>query len=99
MAIGFFRDPAKNPHDERIRTTGEPWMTGAGEWLETAREERWGILVDLLFAIVWVTVVDLLFSALEGPTWAYYLLMLTGIAAYFAFVWNLELARAWYNSN
>jgi hypothetical protein len=30
-------------------------MTGAGEWLRTAREERWGILTDLAFAVVWVT--------------------------------------------
>lgn len=73
-------------------------MTSPGEWLETAREERWGILVDLAFAIVWVTAVDSLFQAVEGPTWAYYLLMCTGIVAYFAFVWNLELAREWRGS-
>ncbi|MFC7214075.1 hypothetical protein ACFQO4_08285 [Saliphagus sp. GCM10025334] len=69
-----------------------------GAWLETAREERWGMLVDLLFAIIWVTIVELIFSALEGPTWAYYALMLAGIVAYFAFVWNLELAREWSGS-
>lgn len=70
-----------------------------GEWLETAREERWGMLVDLAFAICWVTAVDLLFRAVEGPTWAYYLLMVTGVVAYFAFVWNLELAREWYGDD
>lgn len=73
-------------------------MTNVGEWLETAREERWGILVDLMFAIVWVTVVELLFQFVEGPTWAYYLMMFMGIVAYFAFVWNLELARKWSGS-
>ncbi|WP_436347630.1 hypothetical protein [Natronorubrum sp. FCH18a] len=70
-------------------------MSGIGEWLETAREQRWGILTDLAFAIVWVTLVDLLFRLVEGPTWAYYLMMLAGVAAYYAFVWNLDLAREW----
>lgn len=73
-------------------------MRNPSEWLETAREERWGILVDLAFAIIWVTLVDLLFQVVEGPTWAYYLLMLTGIVVYFAFAWNLELAREWRDS-
>lgn len=70
-------------------------MSGIGEWLETAREQRWGILTDLAFAIVWVTLVDLLFQLIEGPTWAYYLMMLAGVVAYYAFVWNLDLAREW----
>ncbi|MFC6718563.1 hypothetical protein ACFQGT_01190 [Natrialbaceae archaeon GCM10025810] len=73
-------------------------MSGVGEWLETAREERWGVLVDLLFAIVWVTLVDLLFEVVPGPTWAYYLMMFMGVVAYFAFVWNMDLARKWSQS-
>lgn len=68
-------------------------MTGLREWIETAREEKWGLFVDLVFAIVWVTMVEILFQYLDGPTWAYYLLMVSGIVAYFALFWNLELAR------
>ncbi|KDE60364.1 hypothetical protein EL22_00135 [Halostagnicola sp. A56] len=67
-------------------------MTGAGEWLRTAREQRWGILTDLAFAVVWVTLVEVVAYFLEPPTWVYYMLMLAGIVAYFGFVWNVELA-------
>lgn len=69
-------------------------MTGVREWLETAREERWGILTDLAFAVVWVTVVDLLFRVLDGPDWAYYMFMLAGIAAYFGLIWSFKLATS-----
>ncbi|WP_265111262.1 hypothetical protein [Halosolutus halophilus] len=67
-------------------------MSGVREWLQTAREERWGILTDLAFAIVWVTMVEVIDYLLETPTWVYYMLMLAGILAYFGFVWNFELA-------
>ncbi|MFC4249353.1 hypothetical protein ACFOZ7_20880 [Natribaculum luteum] len=67
-------------------------MTGVREWLQTAREERWGILTDLAFAIVWVTMVEIVDYLLGTPTWVYYMLMLAGIVAYFGFVWNFELA-------
>lgn len=73
-------------------------MTGVREWVETAREERWGILVDLLFAIAWVTLVDVLFQVVQGPTWAYYMMMLTGVVVYFALFWNFELAESAYES-
>ncbi|WP_049889127.1 hypothetical protein [Natronolimnohabitans innermongolicus] len=66
-------------------------MTSPHEWLQQAREERWGLLVDLVFAIAWVTFVDLLFRVLEGPDWAYYMFMLLGIVAYFVFFASLEL--------
>lgn len=68
-------------------------MTGVREWIERARSERWGILIDLLFAILWVTAVDVFFQFVDGPTWAYYLFMLTGIAVYFGLLWNFELAH------
>lgn len=67
-------------------------MTGAGEWLRTARQERWGMLTDLAFAIVWVTIVETVNYLLEPPTLVYYMLMLAGIVAYFGFIWNFELA-------
>ncbi|MFU8867405.1 hypothetical protein [Natronococcus sp.] len=68
-------------------------MTNFGEWLENAREQRWGIFVDLVFAVSWVTMVEIIFRVLEGPTWAYYMFMLAGIVAYFGFVTSLETAR------
>ncbi|WP_049910725.1 hypothetical protein [Natrinema gari] len=67
-------------------------MTRVREWITTAREERWGMLTDLAFAVVWVTVVELVTYLLSPPTWVYYTLMLAGIVAYFGFVWNFELA-------
>ena len=69
-------------------------MSGVREWLETAREERWGLLADLAFAVIWVTVVDVIFRVLEGPDWAYYMFMLAGIVAYFGFFASLKLARS-----
>jgi len=69
-------------------------MNRLGEWVRTAREDRWGLLLDLAFAIGWVTAVDLLFRVLDGPTWAYYMFMLAGIVAYFGFVTSLELATS-----
>lgn len=67
-------------------------MTGVREWLQTAREERWGILTDLAFAVVWVTIVEAINYLLGPPTLVYYMLMLAGVVAYFGFVWNFELA-------
>ncbi|AEH37159.1 hypothetical protein [Halopiger xanaduensis] len=67
-------------------------MSGVREWLQTAREERWGILTDLAFAVVWVTIVETINYLLGPPTLVYYTLMLAGIVAYFGFVWNFELA-------
>ena len=57
------------------------------------REHGPGMLTDLAFAVVWVTVVSLLFEAVDGPRWAYYLFMFAGVVAYFGFFWSLELAR------
>ncbi|WIV67922.1 hypothetical protein [Natrialbaceae archaeon AArc-T1-2] len=69
-------------------------MTTVREWIATAREEKWGIFVDLVFAIVWVTMVEIIFQVLDGPTWAYYAMMVAGIVAYFGLFWNLELAKS-----
>ncbi|WP_222919444.1 hypothetical protein [Natrinema sp. SYSU A 869] len=67
-------------------------MTGVREWIATAREERWGMLTDLVFAILWVTAVDIVFRVLEGPDWAYYMFMLAGVVAYFGLLWSYDLA-------
>lgn len=69
-------------------------MTDVREWIATAREERWGILTDLAFAVVWVTLVELINYFLKPPTTVYYLLMLAGIVAYFGFLWNFDLATS-----
>ncbi len=69
-------------------------MSGVREWVESARADKWGVLVDLLFAVVWVTMVDLLFQVIDGPTYAYWMLMLAGIVAYFGFFASLEVATS-----
>ena len=58
------------------------------------REHRSGMVSDLLFALVWVTLVEVFFSVVDGPQWAYYMFMLAGIVAYFGFFWSLDQARA-----
>ncbi|MFC4986601.1 hypothetical protein [Saliphagus infecundisoli] len=70
-------------------------MTTLRERLETVREQRWGMAADLAFAVVWVTMVEVLFTVADGPTWAYYACMFAGVVAYFGFVWNTELAVGW----
>ena len=58
------------------------------------REHRSGMMSDLVFALVWVTIVEVFFNFVDGPQWAYYMFMLAGIVAYFGFFWSLELAKA-----
>lgn len=63
--------------------------------VEHVRENRTGMVHDLLFAVAWVALVSFLFDFvfLSAPTWAYYMFMLAGIPAYFAFFISLEMAR------
>ena len=51
------------------------------------------MLVDLVFALAWVTVVSLLFDLLGAPQWTTYLAMASGVAAYYGFFWSLDTAR------
>ncbi|WP_254272366.1 hypothetical protein [Haloarcula marina] len=72
-------------------------MTAKG-LLETVgdhvREHRSGMLVDLVFAFAWVTVVTVVFDLFAGaPEWLYYLTMLGGVVAYFGFFASLEAVR------
>lgn len=60
---------------------------------EYVREHRHGMLTDLLFALVWVTLVNVFFRLVDGPMWAYYLFLAAGVLAYFGFVASLEAAR------
>lgn len=60
---------------------------------EHVEENQWGMLVDLVFAILWVTVVTVIFDVLDGPQWIYYLTMAAGVVAYYGFFTSLEGAR------
>ena len=55
-------------------------------------ENRRGMVGDLVFALVWVTVVNAFFRLVDGPDWAYYMLMVAGVVAYFGFVYSVQLA-------
>jgi hypothetical protein len=56
-------------------------------------EHRSGMLIDLVFACSWVTMVTVLFGVLDGPQWAYYLCMLAGVVAYYGFFTSLAIVR------
>lgn len=60
---------------------------------EHVREHRSGMLVDLVFAVAWVTAVSVVFDLLGAPEWAHYLAMAGGVVAYYGFFWSLEAAR------
>jgi hypothetical protein len=60
---------------------------------EHISEHHSGMLIDLVFACSWVTMVTILFSVLDGPQWAYYLCMLAGVIAYFGFFTSLAIVR------
>ncbi|MFC7167406.1 hypothetical protein [Halospeciosus flavus] len=66
--------------------------------IETVREHvgehRSGLLADLVFALAWVTFVNVFFDVVSGPQWAYYLFMAAGVVAYFGFFASLKAARA-----
>lgn len=57
------------------------------------REHRTGMIADFVFALLWVTLVSLIFEVVDGPQWAYYLLMLSGVVAYYGFFASLAAAR------
>ncbi len=67
-------------------------MTTLDRLVEYVRTHRWGMVNDLLFALVWVGLISVVFTLVDGPQWAYYLLMLTGIPAYFGFLYSWKLA-------
>jgi len=61
-----------------------------GEYLD---DHGHGMVYDLVFAVVWVTAVTVLHGALQGPQWAYYLLLIAGVPAYFVFHASLAVAK------
>ncbi len=61
---------------------------------EYVSEHGQGMVTDLVFAVVWVTVVTGIHRAAAGPEWAYYLLLLAGVPAYFVFHASLSVAMA-----
>ncbi|MFC7026532.1 hypothetical protein ACFQJ5_01315 [Halomicroarcula sp. GCM10025324] len=59
------------------------------------QEHRSGMVVDMVFAIAWVTVVTVVLDVLMGaPQWLYYLTLLGGIVAYYGFFWTLDAVTA-----
>ncbi|THE62966.1 hypothetical protein D8Y22_21185 [Salinadaptatus halalkaliphilus] len=62
---------------------------------EHVRDNRGGMLYDLMFAVVWVGLVSFLFDVVftDAPRWAFYMFMLAGIPAYFGFFISLEIAK------
>lgn len=68
-------------------------MSIIDEVREHVREHRSGMVADLVFAVVWVAMVSVLFDLVDGPRWAYYLLMFGGVVAYFGFFASLKVAR------
>jgi hypothetical protein len=62
---------------------------------EHTRDNKRGMLHDLMFAVVWVGFVSILFDFIfvSAPTWAYYLFMIAGIPAYFGFFFSLDQAK------
>lgn len=55
-------------------------------------ENRRGMVGDLVFALVWVTIVNAFFRLVDGPDWAYYMMMVAGVVAYFGFIYSVQLA-------
>ncbi|WP_336037162.1 hypothetical protein [Halobacterium yunchengense] len=60
---------------------------------EHVAEQHDGMLFDAVFAVGWVTVVSLLFEALDAPALVYYGALASGVVAYFGFVYSLQVAR------
>lgn len=68
-------------------------MTIIDKVRDSIREHRSGMVMDLVFAVVWVTLVSIIFDLVDGPQWAYYLFMFAGVVAYFGFFASLDAAR------
>jgi hypothetical protein len=51
------------------------------------------MFTDLVFAVAWVTLVNVIFRVVDGPTWAYYMFMFAGVLAYYGFVFSLRTAE------
>lgn len=68
-------------------------MTGIDKIRDYVRENRSGMVVDLVFAVVWVTLVNVIFDVVQGPRWAYYLFMFAGVIAYLGFFSSLDAVR------
>ena len=65
-------------------------MGGLDAIRDHVREHKWGMLTDLAFAVVWVTIVSVFFDLVDGPRWAYYMFMLSGIVAYYGFMASVD---------
>ena len=72
-------------------------MASEGNALERlgayVRENRHGMFTDLVFAVAWVTLVNVIFRLVDGSTRAYYPFMLAGVLAYYGFIASLGMAE------
>jgi hypothetical protein len=76
--------------------TDDPDEEGLAHRLRShVAENRTGMVGDLAFAVVWVTLVSLLFDVAfaNAPQWVLYMFMLAGIPAYFGFFFSLAIAK------
>jgi hypothetical protein len=60
---------------------------------EHVRENKSGMMNDLIFAVVWVGFISILFDFVfvDAPYWVFVMFMLAGIPAYLGFFWSWEL--------
>jgi hypothetical protein len=68
-------------------------MTLADSIRDHVAEHHDGMLFDMVFAILWVTVVTLLFRGLGAPQLVYYGALASGVVAYYGFAMSLEYVR------
>ncbi|MFC3476310.1 hypothetical protein [Halobacterium litoreum] len=68
-------------------------MTLAETVRDHVAEHHDGMLFDLVFAIIWVTVVTIVFGALDAPQLVYYGALASGVVAYYGFAMSMDLAR------
>ncbi|SIR73968.1 hypothetical protein [Natronorubrum thiooxidans] len=70
-------------------------MSLAERFRQHVKENRNGMVHDLMFAVAWVALVSILFDFVftSAPTWAFYMFMAAGVPAYFGFFFSIELAK------
>lgn len=81
--------------DTDAPNTSETDQSLANRLRSQIRENRTGMVGDLVFAVVWVTLASLLydFAFPTAPQWVLYMFMLAGIPAYFGFFISLAVAK------
>lgn len=91
--LGVGGDGYSDPVHAVLGSRRDRGVTAIDKIRDYVREHRSGMFVDLVFAVVWVTVVTVIFDVVDGPRWAYYLFMFAGVVAYFGFFTSLDAVR------